>query len=81
MYDRAQIFVGSTAADRLFVGKLERWSHNSLVLSAAAALPGSQLDILVIRNQMMKSKYGSLLRRFCGDACDAMQTVSNDSFI
>jgi beta-galactosidase len=48
VYDRAQVFVGSTTTKRLFVGTLERWSHNTLVLPAAAALAGLHIDILVL---------------------------------
>jgi hypothetical protein len=45
--DRAQVFVGNATSNRIFLGTLERWFSNSLVLPAAAAVPGLQLDILV----------------------------------
>lgn len=47
--DRAQVFVGSSTNNRMFLGTLERWSRNSLTLPAAAAIPRFQLDILVLR--------------------------------
>jgi beta-galactosidase len=56
VYDRAQVFVGSTTTKRLFVGTLERWSHNTLVLPAAAALAGLHIDILV--ENMGRVNYG-----------------------
>jgi beta-galactosidase len=54
--DRAQVFVGSTTSNRIFLGTLERWSRNSLTLPAAAAVPGLQLDILV--ENMGRVNYG-----------------------
>ncbi|KAG0618989.1 hypothetical protein M758_4G107400 [Ceratodon purpureus] len=56
VYDRAQVFVGSTTNNRIFLGTLERWSRNSLTLPAAAAVPGLQLDILV--ENMGRVNYG-----------------------
>ncbi|KAG0588316.1 hypothetical protein KC19_2G233900 [Ceratodon purpureus] len=56
VYDRAQVFVGNTTRNRIFLGTLERWSSNSLTLPAAAAVSGLQLDILV--ENMGRVNYG-----------------------
>lgn len=54
--DRAQVFVGNATSNRIFLGTLERWFSNSLILPAAAAVPGLQLDILV--ENMGRVNYG-----------------------
>jgi beta-galactosidase len=59
VYDRAQVFVGNNSANRMYLGTLERWSANSLTVATAAALPGSQLDILV--ENMGRVNYGPFM--------------------
>jgi beta-galactosidase len=59
VYDRAQVFVGNNSANRMYLGTLERWSANSLTVATAAALPGSQLDIVV--ENMGRVNYGPFM--------------------
>ncbi|CAM6096522.1 unnamed protein product [Calypogeia fissa] len=70
VHDRAQVLVvplltitieggQATIPKSIYVGTLERWSSSSLKLPAAAAFPGSQLDILV--ENMGRVNYGPFM--------------------
>lgn len=56
VYDRAQVFVVSASKNRMFLGTLERWSSNSIMLPTAAAVADFRLDILV--ENMGRVNYG-----------------------
>ncbi|GAQ91566.1 Beta-galactosidase [Klebsormidium nitens] len=58
VHDRAQVFVRD-GGERTFVGTVARWAPRTLYLSAAVAVPGATLEILV--ENMGRSNFGAYM--------------------